>query len=67
MKQEMDAKNATIFKEIPEGEPPNLVHPPTGCHYHERCPKKIAGLCDCDEPPEFEISPNHLVKCWLYK
>ena len=64
---EPDAKNATTFKEIPEGEPPNLVNPPKGCHYHPRCPKKIAGLCDMEEPPEFEISKDHYAKCWLYK
>jgi len=64
---EPEAKNAVTFKEIPEGEPPNLVHPPEGCHYHPRCPKKIAGLCDAQEPPEFKISDTHQVKCWLYK
>lgn len=64
---EPDAKNATVFKEIPEGEPPNLVNPPKGCHYNPRCPKMIAGLCDQQEPPEFEISKDHWAKCWLYK
>ena len=64
---EPDAKNAVIFKEIPEGEPPNLVRPPAGCHYHPRCPKIIKGLCDCEEPPEFDITETHKAKCWLYK
>lgn len=64
---EPDAKNATEFKEIPEGEPPNLANPPAGCHYHERCPKMIDGKCNTEEPPEFEIAEDHLVKCWLYE
>ncbi len=63
---EPDAKNATVFKEVPAGEPPNLVNPPKGCHYHERCPKKIAGLCDVKEPPEFDLGNSHITKCWLY-
>ena len=63
---EPDAQNAKVFKEIPPGEPPNLVNPPKGCHFHERCPKKIAGLCDVNEPPEFDLGNSHLVKCWLY-
>ncbi len=62
-----DAANAKIFKEIPEGEPPSLVHPPAGCRYHPRCPKKIAGLCDVETPPQFEVGKDHLVACWLYK
>jgi peptide/nickel transport system ATP-binding protein len=62
-----DAANAKIFKEIPEGEPPSLVNPPTGCRYHPRCPKKIAGLCDLEIPPQFEVGKDHLVACWLHK
>jgi peptide/nickel transport system ATP-binding protein len=64
---EPDAANARIFKEIPEGEPPSLVHPPAGCRYHPRCPKKIAGLCDVETPPQFELGKDHLAACWLYK
>jgi len=64
---EPDAKNAKIYKEIPEGEPPSLAHPPKGCRYHERCPKMIDGLCNVENPPEFEVEPEHFVACWLYK
>ena len=64
---EPDAKNAETFKEIPPGEPPSLVNPPTGCRFHPRCSKIIAGLCDVEEPQEFEPEPGHLVSCWLYK
>lgn len=63
---EPDAKNAETFKQIPPGEPPSLVNPPTGCRFHPRCPKFMPGICDVKEPPDFEPEPGHLVKCWLY-
>jgi peptide/nickel transport system ATP-binding protein len=62
-----DAKNAETFKEVPPGEPPSLVNPPPGCRFHPRCPRKIEGLCDTREPPEFEPEPGHLTLCWLYQ
>lgn len=62
-----DSRNASIMKEVPPGEPPSLVNPPTGCRFHPRCPKIIKGVCDVKEPPEFEPEPNHLTSCWLYE
>ncbi|MBL8098203.1 MAG: ABC transporter ATP-binding protein [Anaerolineales bacterium] len=62
-----DAANADSFKDIPPGEPPSLVNPPKGCHFHPRCAKMIQGLCDVKEPIEFEPEPNHFVSCWLYQ
>ena len=64
---EPDAHNAESFKEIPPGEPPSLVNPPSGCRFHPRCPKFMAGLCDVKVPPDFEPEPGHFVKCWLYQ
>lgn len=64
---EPDAANAKTFKELPPGEPPSLVNPPSGCRFHPRCSKMIEGLCNTEEPPDFEPEPNHLVACWLYK
>ncbi len=63
---EPDAANALTFKEVPPGEPPSLVNPPVGCRYNPRCPKMIKGVCDVDEPPEFEPAPDHYASCWLY-
>lgn len=62
-----DAKNAYTFKDVPPGEPPNLIKPPAGCRFHPRCPLKIEGLCDKEVPPDFEIEPEHTAACWLYK
>jgi peptide/nickel transport system ATP-binding protein len=64
---EPDARNAETFKQIPPGEPPSLVKPPPGCRFHPRCPKVIKGLCEVQEPPDFEPEPGHLVACWLYQ
>lgn len=62
-----DAKNALVQKEIPPGEPPSLVKPPAGCRFHPRCPHIIDGLCNVEEPPDFEPEPGHFVACWLMK
>jgi len=59
--------NAGRFRDIPPGEPPSLIAPPSGCRFHPRCPHIIKGLCDVDDPPEFEPAPGHFVQCWLYK
>ena len=62
-----DAKNALSFKEVPPGEPPSLIIPPPGCRFHPRCAKAIKGLCEVEEPPEYEPEPGHFVSCWLFK
>ena len=62
-----DGNNAKVIKELPPGEPPNLITPPAGCRFHPRCPRLIPGLCDKEVPPEFEPESEHRVACWLYK
>jgi peptide/nickel transport system ATP-binding protein len=62
-----DANNARTFKQVPPGEPPSLIKPPSGCRFHPRCPHIIQGLCDKEMPPAFEPRPKHLVECWLFK
>ncbi|MDQ2692912.1 MAG: ABC transporter ATP-binding protein [Chloroflexota bacterium] len=62
-----DAVNAESYKEVPPGEPPSLVNPPSGCRFHPRCPHFMAGLCDVKSPPDFEPEPEHFVACWLYQ
>lgn len=64
---EPDARNALTYKEIPPGEPPSLVKPPSGCRFHPRCTRIIKGECDVNEPLEFTIENRHSVSCWLYK
>ena len=62
-----DYENALSFKEVPPGEPPSLINPPPGCRFHPRCPHMIEGLCEVQEPPEFEPEPGHLTACWLHR
>ncbi len=61
-----NADNALVLREIPKGEPPSLVKPPTGCRFHPRCSSFMAGLCDVKVPPNFVVSEDHRVACWLY-
>jgi peptide/nickel transport system ATP-binding protein len=62
-----DPHNLLVFKEVPPGEPPSLITPPKGCRFHPRCSRMIKGLCDEEEPPDFETGTNHLTACWLYQ
>jgi peptide/nickel transport system ATP-binding protein len=48
------------------GAPPNLLHPPSGCRFHPRCPY-VMDVCK-DIEPEFEpVEREHLASCWLYQ
>jgi peptide/nickel transport system ATP-binding protein len=62
-----DARNAATFREVPPGEPPSLVKPPAGCRFHPRCAHVIRGVCDTQEPPDFQPEPEHFAACWLYQ
>ncbi|RTR05888.1 ABC transporter ATP-binding protein [Halomonas nitroreducens] len=62
-----DAANATRLREVPAGEPPSLLHPPAACRFHPRCPHFMAGLCDVEDPPDFEPRRDHRSACWLHR
>jgi peptide/nickel transport system ATP-binding protein len=62
-----DAANALVQREVPPGEPPSLIKPPPGCRFHPRCAQAIAGLCELEDPPEFEPGPGHFTRCWLHR
>lgn len=49
-----------------EGSVPVPLGLPPMCGFHERCNKKIDGLCDKAIPPITEIEPGHFVRCFLY-
>jgi peptide/nickel transport system ATP-binding protein len=48
-----------------EGEIPSPANPPTGCVFHTRCHRVIAGLCEVTEPPLIEVEPGHLMSCHI--
>lgn len=62
-----DANNALTYKEVPPGEPPSLVKPPSGCRFHPRCAKIMGDICKTQPPKEFIIEPEHQVSCWLHQ
>jgi len=47
------------------GSVPNLIYPPSGCRFNPRCPKAFA-KCPAKKPTLIEVSPRHLVSCFLY-
>ena len=47
------------------GEVPSNVNPPTGCHFHTRCPAKMA-ICEQRVPALKEVSPERRVACFLH-
>jgi peptide/nickel transport system ATP-binding protein/oligopeptide transport system ATP-binding protein len=49
---------------ILKGDVPSPLNPPKGCRFHPRCPVAI-DQCSVDEPIFREISPDHMVACWL--
>ncbi len=61
-----DPSNRFMIKEVPIGEPPNLINPPAGCRFNPRCPNFMKGICDTKEPSLIEVGKGHYVKCWLY-
>lgn len=62
-----DADNALVMREIPQGEPPSLVNPPTGCRFNPRCNQMIDGICNVKRPPQFVVGDGHKVACWLFE
>jgi peptide/nickel transport system ATP-binding protein len=47
------------------GELPSPVAPPSGCHFHPRCPHATIG-CRAEYPAAARVSPTHEVRCVLY-
>jgi oligopeptide transport system ATP-binding protein len=48
-----------------KGEVPNPLNPPSGCHFHTRCPIANAGSCRNEVPELREAKPGHWVACHL--
>jgi oligopeptide/dipeptide ABC transporter ATP-binding protein len=48
-----------------EGAPPDLIHPPTACRFHPRCPR-VMDRCREQEPTFSKVGPGRWVMCWLY-
>lgn len=46
------------------GTPPDLIAPPKGCPFADRC-SSCMRICKEQEPPVEQLSPSHSVACWL--
>ncbi|PVH30775.1 ABC transporter ATP-binding protein [Pararhodobacter oceanensis] len=44
------------------GTPPDLLNPPTGCRFAERCPF-ATDLCRAEEPAQHEVGPGRYAAC----
>jgi oligopeptide/dipeptide ABC transporter ATP-binding protein len=47
------------------GEVPSPINPPSGCHFHPRCPSAME-QCSRVAPALKAVAPDHLVSCHLY-
>jgi peptide/nickel transport system ATP-binding protein len=45
------------------GEPPDLLHPPSGCRFHPRCPRALA-VCVERNPTWEDFGGGHFAACW---
>ena len=50
---------------ILQGDVPNPINPPAGCHFHTRCPEAY-DQCREQTPALHEVAPDHWVRCFLY-
>lgn len=46
------------------GQPPDLLHPPSGCPFHPRCHYAMR-ICTERYPENTQLNEWHSVKCWL--
>ncbi len=58
------ARRQTRRRTVLRGEPPSPLSPPTGCHFHPRCPDAIE-RCRIETPLLRRVGTGHLAACHL--
>jgi oligopeptide transport system ATP-binding protein len=48
-----------------QGDIPSPINPPSGCHFHTRCPIRQLPLCSTEVPPLEEKRSGHFAACHL--
>jgi peptide/nickel transport system ATP-binding protein len=51
-------------KRLLQGDVPSPINPPSGCHFHTRCPYAVE-RCRAEAPALREVKPGQLVACHL--
>jgi oligopeptide/dipeptide ABC transporter ATP-binding protein len=51
-------------KRVLQGDVPSPIRPPSGCHFHPRCPYAVE-RCRQESPALREVRPGQLVACHL--
>ncbi len=64
-KPSLNPRNRTRPTVLP-GDVPSPMNPPSGCHFHPRCPQ-VMDHCKTQEPKETKLGPDHTVHCHLYE
>ncbi len=49
-----------------QGQVPHPLNRPSGCPYHPRCDRAVAGVCDVADPPTVNLERGRQVRCVLY-
>jgi peptide/nickel transport system ATP-binding protein len=47
------------------GSVPSALNPPSGCHFHTRCPRKYGEICEKETPPWQDVAPGHRIFCHI--
>lgn len=61
---QIDPAQARTVIRLP-GELPSPARPPSGCHFHPRCPR-VMPQCKENYPPTTQLDVGHSVRCFLY-
>lgn len=57
--------DAVVDRILLEGDVPTPINPPSGCHFHTRCPE-VLDRCRTETPPVYDMGDGHCTKCWLF-
>jgi oligopeptide/dipeptide ABC transporter ATP-binding protein len=63
-KPSLDPTDRKRFQPL-QGDVPSPISPPSGCHFHPRCPK-AENRCKTEIPHQIELEEGHMVNCHLY-
>jgi peptide/nickel transport system ATP-binding protein len=48
-----------------EGPVPSSVHPPQGCPFVTRCPRRLGTVCEQEPPPVQHVAAEHVIACHI--